>query len=791
MANNTLLASDNFASGSLAAGWSAVHGETVGQVVNVPPRVVEPVTTSAYAEQIWTGLVFPNDHISEVTVNSFIAESNTQFSLLVRFQTATQSGYAAHVGGGSSSVLQVFRYDSGTATQLNSNVSVTVAAGDVWTMCAAGSGIIVYQNGTRRFYWPDTTYTSGSPGFGNFSSVNVSHVQISSWRGYSVVQQDGIWTKQKIAIPALAGDYTATNPPSAGTYIPTQILFEGNAQVLSGTVYKMWFGANFGATGGIYYAESLDGINWTRRSGQVIAGFLGPAIIKNGSTYYMYVQSATAFGTGNYFVFTSTDGINWTNQGDTGIGLGAGGAWDSVQTFTMAPVTIINGTWYGLYSATNLGTGPTGDIGKTGLVTSSNGINWTKYVSNPVLNGWVTQATVNVNGIWYTWIQQNQLGQGSAFGGLDPTESVRYSSPDLINWTKSAQSIHHSQMYEGVSTNTGQSFINSLITVGGQTYAYLNSDSNDGAGPQIYQISLATAPATIAQIVTQNEDAAQQIATDPFTSGLGPLSSNWTVPTTGTAAKIVAGPFVEPTALNQSCEEVFTGAAFSPNQYSEVAIHTYNTNAAIVLAVRASTNALTCYNSNLFQPGAPGSAITAKIATTVNGVTTQFPATATMAINPGDVIRLQVITGSDGFPVISLFQNGFLILQVQDYANTLTSGNPSFWVFAINALADMQISSWAGGNANVIPTYGPTGTGYSVPDSRAITATTPNSARVVQGTLIYDVPKVFSLMYWFDTLFNRTQPLPVDSRVSKPVDSRQAANIPQNSRTPGVFGPGQ
>lgn len=72
---------------------------------------------------------------------------------------------------------------------------------------------------------------------------------------------------------------------------------------------------------------------------------------------------------------------------------------------------------------------------------------------------------------------------------------------------------------------------------------------------------------------------------------------------------------------------------------------------------------------------------------------------------------------------------------------------------------------------------------YSVPDSRAVTATTPNSSRTVQGTKIYDVPKVDS----------RAAGAPVDSRVSPniPVDSRVSPNIPQNSRASGTFGPGE
>lgn len=70
---------------------------------------------------------------------------------------------------------------------------------------------------------------------------------------------------------------------------------------------------------------------------------------------------------------------------------------------------------------------------------------------------------------------------------------------------------------------------------------------------------------------------------------------------------------------------------------------------------------------------------------------------------------------------------------------------------------------------------------YSVPDSRAITAITPNSSRAVQGTLIYDVPKVDS----------RTAGAPVDSRTAgAPTDSRATGLAPQNSRTPGTYGPG-
>ena len=110
-----------------------------------------------------------------------------------------------------------------------------MAASDVWALCAAGSCISVYQNYKRIFYYYDTTYTSGIPGFAQYDGTNITHSQISSWRGYSAVQQDGIWQKQGVTIAPLSGELPIGVQPSA------TVLYEGNAQILSGTVFKMWF----------------------------------------------------------------------------------------------------------------------------------------------------------------------------------------------------------------------------------------------------------------------------------------------------------------------------------------------------------------------------------------------------------------------------------------------------------------------------------------------------------------------------------------------------------------------
>jgi len=68
---------------------------------------------------------------------------------------------------------------------------------------------------------------------------------------------------------------------------------------------------------------------------------------------------------------------------------------------------------------------------------------------------------------------------------------------------------------------------------------------------------------------------------------------------------------------------------------------------------------------------------------------------------------------------------------------------------------------------------------YSVPDCR-VAPFGPNGSRTVQSTKIYDV----------QTSSNSGIP-PQDDRVQVPVDCRTSAIIPQNSRTPGTFGPGE
>jgi len=694
--NNQLLASDNFASGSLAAGWSAVPGQSVCQVVAGPPNFTEANSLLTVAGQIWTGLTWPNDQASEVTVTmTGSAVATTLIQLHVRNQGgASYSGYRATIKD--SGAWDISVVTAGVATVLTSGTGAVIAANDVWVFQAVGAELVLYQNFTRIDYFHDTTYTSGTPGYSQEATNALTTNKVYSWRGYNAIQQDGIWAKQGIAVPGISGSFPI------GPADPSKVFF-GASVLSSGNVYYMWFSDGpQSASAQIWYAESTDGKTWTRSAAAVLSAYMTPAVILVGSTYYMYVQAGASAGKGDFACYTSTDRQTWTQQSITVIARGTAGQWDDDHLWAFVPVAIIGGTWYGLYSA---GRATSTYYFSIGLATSTDGLTWTKYGSNPVLaNFYAGQAIVKVGTIWYAWGGAVQLGSNSGLPSLDPNQCIRYQSTDLINWTNPVNSIHVSQLFESVNMPSGQSYINGIIDIGGKAYAYSTSaiaDAPPDANGLSYQIGLQIAAGSIAQIVTAKEDAVSQIATDAFGSGAGDLSANWTTPTNYTKLKIVAGPYVQASATNTSCSMLYTGATFSADQYAEITIQTLATSYATPV-VRGQLNAQSQYQiSNL---GNLGSQTGVQIVATVAGVNITIGKQISWTLQVGDVIRLSVITGSDGFPVLSLFQNGFLIAQVQDQNNYLSSGAPGMSIYT-STLANAQISNFNAGNANVIPAY--------------------------------------------------------------------------------------
>lgn len=722
MANNTILASDNFASGSLAAGWSlAGYATAMTAITASAPYYAEPVAVNTnFYGQIWTGLTWPNDQTSEVTLGNFDT-THAQCYMWLR-QTGTAASPSGYILLLFNTQAVVYKVTAAATTAISTTTGLTFAAGDVWAFSAAGSCLTATQNGNRVACIGDATYTSGTPGFIlGIDSLAVTNCQIASWRGYSAVQQDGIWQKQGIVLAP-----NATDLSGIGAYEGCCI-YDGNPQLLAGpNVYKLWFSGGASGSYNTFYAESPDLVNWTRQATAVLSGYVTPGIIKNGSTYYMYCQAQNQQGGGNIAYYTSPDGVTWTQQSANVLSLGGSGAWDAGSIYPLKPVAIINGTWYALYGACSAAELSAGYPFKIGLATSTDGAGavWTKYASNPVLKSpnptgqaiYIFPCVAQVNGTYYIWfVSGPSAPQNTATSrALDPDETVRYSTTDFVHWAGPVGSIHHSQVFEAVNTpinNTEQVGGNGAIAIfninGNATMLYCLSQG-DGVTPAIAQYAIAVAPAPIAAIVTANEDAVQQTKTDGFTSGVGPLSANWTTLSENNAPKIVSGNLAEPSSTDGGTSAaVFTGASFTTSQYAEITLSALASGGKASPMVLATVGTGTNYHCTL--AGAAGSqSFQAQLIRTSTAIG------PVLGITPevGDVIRLSVVQGTSG-PVLSMFQNGAMIFQyVDESASALTTGSPGI-IQSETSGAGSQISLFAAGNANVIPTYG--GSGNSGP----------------------------------------------------------------------------
>lgn len=704
--NNQQLAFDNFTSGSLAAGWSfeVGLGTAVCQITASAPFYAEPAAITNTYGQVWTGLTWPNDQISEATIQTLNTTGTNSLTLAVRFVAGAIGGYQCVIAHSSTlATLTVYKLSGGSAVQIGSIVTgLTISSGDVWTLAAIGSVILVYQNEKRIFYIGDASFPSGgAPGFMLTATSAVTNAQVSSWRGYSAIQQDGVWQKQGCVMPVNATELGETISGVAGL---SAITF-GPAKFLSGNVYSAYFG--YGNNTG--YAESPNGINWTRYPSNPVIVSSDSIIFQNGGTWYGLCQVTQ--GSSIPHLFTSTDGLSFTDQGATNL---------PSTGYPCGIIDIIGGNFYAFFGILNgTNSAPNAYIYTAPIGTP---LVWTVQNSgNPVIVNAFPGSVVRkipVNGMptYFLWATANQPGQGNATAsGFDPCEAVRYKSTDLLNWTKDSKSIHNSLISDSLNNSNAGSAVNCVIDVGGKAAMYYQGSPGDSTGPQDYQPMLAIAPYSLSHLVTQSETGTLQVASDSFTNGPGPLSSNWTTQGGCIAPQIVSGPFVEAGALGGSFDSsaLYTGATFGTEQYSEVIIQTLtgasNGLQFILPAVLMQLGSESGYylrlaiRTGVISTNDGNFAILKKVNGTPTILNPAFPTNITLSI--GDAIRFQSNIGSDGSIILTVFQNGFQVLMSQDYSATFTSGFPGFQQYAVSVLADSQISSWAGGNSNVIPSF--------------------------------------------------------------------------------------
>lgn len=157
--------------------------------------------------------------------------------------------------------------------------------------------------------------------------------------------------------------------------------------------YRMWFvGAMSGWTSGrIGYATSPDGITWTKYGGNPVVdlGDLGsweetevaaPWVLYDRRTYKMWYTGQDSAGRYAIGYATSSSGITWTRCISNPVLSGNVGTWD--ENGVLGASVLSDGTVYRMWYFGKDGSG----IDRIGYATSRDGINWTKYSGNPVLD---------------------------------------------------------------------------------------------------------------------------------------------------------------------------------------------------------------------------------------------------------------------------------------------------------------------------------------------------------------------------------------------------------------------
>jgi predicted GH43/DUF377 family glycosyl hydrolase len=165
------------------------------------------------------------------------------------------------------------------------------------------------------------------------------------------------------------------------------------AVIHDGSEFRMWFGGGDGVKGRVGYATSPDGSAWTKHDGNPIMdvgpdgsfddlGLWPGEVIVDGGLYRMWYTGQRDAGAGEYDwrigYAESEDGLSWTRNPDPVLGPGPG--WDDWLLYF--PTVYFDGLTYHMWYSAH-----TGSYLAIGYAVSADGLRWTRYLGNPVLGG--------------------------------------------------------------------------------------------------------------------------------------------------------------------------------------------------------------------------------------------------------------------------------------------------------------------------------------------------------------------------------------------------------------------
>ena len=252
------------------------------------------------------------------------------------------------------------------------------------------------------------------------------------WRiGYATSLDGRIWTP----LPSIAFDCGL-----AGTWDQSHVGYL--SVVETGGELRMWYSGHDGARWRIGLASSNDGLSWTRSSNNPVLNIgpsgswdsrdvWSPVVIQQGTTLKMWYTGWDGGTRRIGYAFSTDGGLSWQKHpGNPVLNTGPAGSFDSHHVDDHWVVW--DGTQYRMWYA-----GSDGSNWRIGLATSPDGIVWTRYAGNPVLNLGPAGAWDQSHLFW-AYVQPGGLGYRMWYTGQsDGGVRLGYAeSPNGISWIR-------------------------------------------------------------------------------------------------------------------------------------------------------------------------------------------------------------------------------------------------------------------------------------------------------------------------------------------------------------------
>jgi predicted GH43/DUF377 family glycosyl hydrolase len=256
----------------------------------------------------------------------------------------------------------------------------------------------------------------------------------------------------------------------------------------NGTGYMMWYGGTDASKLQIGFATSSDGISWTKYSGNPVltissSGWdsrhvTSPFVLYDGKTYKMWYQGQDASTDWQIGYATSTDGINWNKYSNNPVLKIGSSGWDS--HYVTNPNIYYDGSQYKMWF-TGLGDIGGGNVPyQIGYATSIDGINWDKYLNNPIITASGFYTGVGHLSVHYE--KGKYYGYyGRKFSSTNH-EIYHATSVDGINWVNYP---NNPVLTKGSSGSWDDNFVLTPRIFFNDNQYFLYHAGNDGSNSQI------------------------------------------------------------------------------------------------------------------------------------------------------------------------------------------------------------------------------------------------------------------------------------------------------------------